>query len=126
LQNFFRLHRAVARDASINRENRTDRHIHIDVRGAVQWIDAHDVFRMLRYPGIDEDTLVMFFRCNHAAFAAATQCRYKLLVGVYIELLLPLPLRIGGTIVAEDINKPRLIDLPVNNFGGDTDITEKP
>src|SRR3546814_4114546 len=66
------------------------RYIHIDIRRTIQRVDADDVFCMLRYPGVDKDAFVVFFRRDHAAFAAAPQRRYKLFVGIYIELLLSL------------------------------------
>src|SRR3546814_4174807 len=90
LENFFRFYRTFVCNTPVNRKNRTYRYIHIDIRRTIQRVDADDVFCMLRYPGVDKDAFVVFFRRDHAAFAAAPQRRYKLFVGIYIELLLSL------------------------------------
>src|SRR3546814_14177711 len=88
LENFFRFYRTFVCNTPVNRKNRTYRYIHIDIRRTIQRVDADDVFCMLRYPGVDKDAFVVFFRRDHAAFAAAPQRRYTLFVGIYIELLL--------------------------------------
>lgn len=59
---FFGDRRADGRHAAINRENRTDRDVNVDVRRAIQRVHQHHIFRV--FAAFKDDNFVLFFRCD--------------------------------------------------------------
>ncbi len=71
---FFCHRRADRRHAAVDREDRTDRDVNVDVRGAIQRVHQHHVFGV--FTPFEDDNLIFFFRGDPGNNIACSQCGF--------------------------------------------------
>ena len=123
LQQILHLATRAARDLADNREDRPDRHVHVDVRGAIERVEQQDVLPALERLGNRDD--VRLFLGRHGAKPPAMVHRLDdRLVGEDVELLLLLALDVVRIRGAEDVDQTGPADLVGDHLRGERDVVE--
>ena len=105
---FFGHRRADRRDATVDRENRTDRDVDIDVGRTVQRIHQNDILGIFSSLAFGSDT---------RNFTTRFQRRFQFFVRVQVQFHLNFALYVGHPAGAQNINQAGLVDVAVDDFG---------
>src|SRR3990170_2316117 len=124
LQHVLHLAAAAAGDLAHDREDRSNRHVDVDVRRSIERIEQKAVLpatEVLRY--VDD---VRLFLRGHGAEAPAVINRLDdYLVGEDVELLLRLALHVLQVGRAEDVGKARASNLVGDHLGGEREVVKQ-
>src|SRR5690606_23536473 len=110
---------------AVDREDRADGGVDVDVAGAVERIELQDVFalRVLRRDG---DGLLDLLAPHDADVAARLDAVDEGAVGEVVELLDRLALHVDLAGEAEDVREPRLAHPARDDLGGQGDLLKEP
>ena len=117
-------HDAVGLSSTVDGENRANGHIHVDVAGAVEGVEADDI--VARAVGGDLDDLVLLFARHRGDAAGPSQHLDEGVVGDAVELLHVLALHVHVTRLAPELNQAGAPDLRRNQLADDTDLGHQP
>src|SRR5271156_6680555 len=111
--------------ASVDGEDCTDVHVHIDVRRPIKGIKDDYILSRVRFPA-ESDRLVVLFRDQGRDRLADAKTVKQRFVGVHIKLLLCLALHIGLPGRSDNVAQSRATDLGFNHFRGQGYSRKKP
>ena len=115
---------AAARGPAVHREDRADRHVHVDVRRAVQRVHEHDVLALV---GVADNAFGPFhFLGDHLGDELAVGKGFeKRLVRDFVQLLDDLALHVEATGRAERVGQPGHAQPPRNTLGGQRNLGQQ-
>ncbi len=117
LQEVFQSSITGRRDTPVNRENRTNRYVHIDVRRSIERVVQEYVLPCMAALG-QRDRLIVLLGRHHTHTPASADRVLDSLVGQHVQLLLLFPLNVDSARTADDIQQPRAPNLSGNDLGG--------
>ena len=113
---------ANARHPPVNAENGADAHVHVNIRGAVEWVHRHHVLAVLIASLND---FFVLLRKNSAALPAIGQRPNEADVGFHIEPLLGLALHVVVAHGPGDARKAGPVHVAVHDFTGQRDVAQQ-
>ncbi|VTT27757.1 Uncharacterised protein [Klebsiella pneumoniae] len=116
---FFGHRRTRWGNTAVDGEDGTDRHVNVDVGGAVQRIHQHHVLAV--FDAFEDHNLIFFFRGDTGHDAARFQSRLQLFVGKQIELHLFFALNIFSAAGAENIDQASFVNIAVDDLRAQLD-----
>jgi hypothetical protein len=114
---FFGHRRADRRDATVDRENRTDRDVDIDVGRTVQRIHQNDILGIFSSLAVEYHDFIFFFGSDTRNFTTRFQRRFQFFVRVQVQFHLNFALYVGHPAGSQNINQAGLVDVAVDDFG---------
>src|SRR5690606_14541267 len=103
--------RTHRRNATVNRENGSNRDVNVDVGGAVERVHQNNVFCV--FTPFENDNLIFFFRGDTRNDVARAQCCFQFFIREQVKFLLNLALNVLGTAGTQDIDQTGLVDITV-------------
>ncbi len=104
----------------LNGEDRADRHVHVDVRGAVQRIENQDILPLRKL--LRNRQNVLGFLGDHATKGSGMiQGPEDHVLSIQVELLDTFALDVGITRASQDVHDTGLVHFPRDNLGSQGD-----
>jgi len=107
----------------MDREDRADRDVRVDVRRAVQRVEQQDVVPRGELLG-DRDQVLGLLGGHHAQMPPVVHRVHHHVVGVDVELADFLAVDVLGARHAEDVDEARLADFAMDQLRGERDVVQ--
>ena len=111
------------REATVDRENGAQRNIYVDVRRAVQRIDADDVFGFVAQSSLKTMTSSFSSEAMPQHSPLARNSSMKCCC-IEVELLLLFTLNVDRPHTADDVDQACFVDLAIDLFGCNADVEQ--
>jgi hypothetical protein len=108
----------------MDREDRPNGHVDIDIGGAVEWIVQQNVLPRIVFLG-DRERDLIFFRSHDANTPRPGDHLLHGVVCYDVELLLPFTMHVRATGRAEDVNQTSSSHVPGDDLCGQSYVVEQ-